>query len=86
MFLLLRFLINELQQIDPFLRLVEDCKLQAVDHKTGGYDMVKVYGSKEDDEDALNSLSAIRISEERSIETFASMILSNMGKLSDVCS
>ncbi|KAL7120524.1 hypothetical protein ACP275_02G128100 [Erythranthe tilingii] len=69
--------------IDPFLRLVDDCKLEALDHKTGGYDTVKVYGSKEDDEDALNSLSTIRINEEQSTEYFASIILKNMGKLSD---
>ncbi|EYU27043.1 hypothetical protein MIMGU_mgv1a000818mg [Erythranthe guttata] len=69
--------------IDPFLRLVDDCKLEALDHKTGGNDMVKVYGSKEDDEDALKSLSTIRINEEQSTEYFASIILKNMGKLSD---
>ncbi|KAL0429255.1 UNVERIFIED_CONTAM: protein SEMI-ROLLED LEAF 2 [Sesamum radiatum] len=69
--------------VDPFLRLVDDCKLQAVDHRTGADGMVKVYGSKEDDEDALKLLSAIKISEEQSTEYFASMILENLGKLSN---
>ncbi|KAL0283330.1 UNVERIFIED_CONTAM: hypothetical protein Sangu_2898100 [Sesamum angustifolium] len=45
--------------------------------------MVKVYGSKGDDEDALKLLSAIKISEEQSTEYFASMILENLGKLSN---
>ncbi|KAK4411064.1 protein SEMI-ROLLED LEAF 2 [Sesamum angolense] len=69
--------------VDPFLRLVDDGKLQAVDHRTGVDGMVKVYGSKEDDEDALKLLSAIEISEEQSTEYFASMILENLGKLSN---
>ncbi|KAK4414472.1 protein SEMI-ROLLED LEAF 2 [Sesamum alatum] len=69
--------------VDPFLRLVDDCKLQAVDHRTGVDDMGKVYGSKEDDEDALKSLSAIKISEQQSTESFASMILESLGKLSN---
>ncbi|KAI3445035.1 hypothetical protein Pfo_001700 [Paulownia fortunei] len=69
--------------VDPFLRLVDDCKLQTLDHKIGVDDMVKVYGSKEDDEDALKSLSAIKISEEQSTESYASMILKNLGKLSN---
>ncbi|KAL0425630.1 UNVERIFIED_CONTAM: hypothetical protein Sradi_1097800 [Sesamum radiatum] len=69
--------------VDPFLRLVDDGKLQAVDHRTGVDGMVKVYGSKEDDEDALKLLSAIKISEEQSTEYFASMILENLGKLSN---
>ncbi|KAL0379872.1 UNVERIFIED_CONTAM: protein SEMI-ROLLED LEAF 2 [Sesamum angustifolium] len=72
--------------VDPFLRLVDDSKLQAVDHRTGVDGMVKVYGSKGDDEDALKLLSAIKISEEQSTEYFASMILENLGKLSNTSS
>ncbi|KAL6562873.1 hypothetical protein OROHE_005460 [Orobanche hederae] len=66
--------------VDPYLRLVDDCKLQAVD-KISIDDRVKVYGSKEDDEDALKSLSAINISEEQSTESYASMVLKSLGKL-----
>ncbi|KAL3622520.1 hypothetical protein CASFOL_033931 [Castilleja foliolosa] len=69
--------------VDPFLRLVDDCKLQAVDHKISPDDRGKVYGSNEDDEDALKSLSAINISDEQSTDSFASLILKNLGKLSD---
>ncbi|KAK6119239.1 hypothetical protein DH2020_047022 [Rehmannia glutinosa] len=69
--------------VDPFLRLVDDSKLKALDHKITVDDIVKVYGSKEDDEDALKSLSAIKISDEQSTESFASMILKNLGKLSN---
>ncbi|KAK6162993.1 hypothetical protein DH2020_002834 [Rehmannia glutinosa] len=65
--------------VDPFLRLVDDSKLKALDHKITVDDIVKVYGSKEDDEDALKSLSAIKISDEQSTESFASMILKIWG-------
>lgn len=77
---------NDLQQVDPFLRLVDDSKLQALDHKIVVGDTVKIYGSKEDNEDALKSLSAINISDEQSSECFASMILKDLGKLSNVMS
>ncbi|KAL1535056.1 protein SEMI-ROLLED LEAF 2-like [Salvia divinorum] len=69
--------------IDPFLLLVDDSKLQALDQKIVVGDMVKNYGSKEDNEDALKSLSMINISDEQSPEFFASMILKAMGKLPD---
>ncbi|XP_057807732.1 protein SEMI-ROLLED LEAF 2-like [Salvia miltiorrhiza] len=69
--------------IDPFLRLVDDSKLQALDQKIVVSDMVKIYGSKEDNEDALKALSKINISDEQSPEFFASTILKAMGKLSD---
>ncbi|PIN14084.1 putative transmembrane protein cmp44E [Handroanthus impetiginosus] len=69
--------------VDPFLQLVDNYKLQAFDHKLGVDNTMKVYGSKEDDEDALKSLSALKISAEQSAESFASRILENMGKLTD---
>ncbi|KAH6824536.1 hypothetical protein C2S53_010350 [Perilla frutescens var. hirtella] len=69
--------------IDPFLRLVDDSKLQALDQKIVVGDMVKIYGSQEDNEDALKSLSTINISDDQSPEFFASMILKSMVKLSD---
>lgn len=64
--------------VDPFLRLVDDCKLEAV--KT---ELQKVYGSKEDDEDALKSLSEIEIVENQSKESLATMIVKFLGNLSD---
>ncbi|KAG8391231.1 hypothetical protein BUALT_Bualt01G0166300 [Buddleja alternifolia] len=69
--------------VDPFLRLIDDCKLQALDHTIEVDGMVKVYGSKEDDEDALKSLSAVKITEEQSTESLASMILKNLGQLTN---
>ena len=71
-----------LHQVDPFLRLVDDCKLEAVN---AGLDyLIKVYGSKEDDEDALKSLSASKINESQCRESFATMIVQTLGKSSDV--
>ncbi|KAK4364377.1 hypothetical protein RND71_015735 [Anisodus tanguticus] len=61
------------ETVDPFLQLVDDCKLQAKTVKSD--DVVKVYGSKEDDEDALKSLSSIEVSRNHSTEYFASMIV-----------
>lgn len=46
--------------------------------------MVKIYGSKEDNEDALKSLSTINIADDQSPEFCASMILKANAKLSDV--
>lgn len=69
-------------QVDPFLHLVEDRKLQAV--KTGPAHPTNVYGSKEDDNLALNSLSEIEITEEQTREFFASEIVKSLDKLSDV--
>lgn len=66
-----------LYQVDPFLHLVEDCKLQ-VNHLT------KVYGSKEDDSDALNSVSAISVTEKQSKEYLTSLIVKSLTDLSDV--
>ncbi|XP_077209775.1 protein SEMI-ROLLED LEAF 2-like [Tasmannia lanceolata] len=68
--------------VDPFLNLVEDCRLQAVnissDHR------MKVYGSKEDDNAAWKSLTGIVITENQSIESMASIIVKNLRKLSDL--
>ncbi|XP_052878498.1 protein SEMI-ROLLED LEAF 2 isoform X2 [Gossypium arboreum] len=66
--------------IDPFLRLVDDCKLQTTkDELNPG----KIYGSKEDDEDALKSLSEIHLAENQSKDSLATMIVKFLGKLSD---
>ncbi|XP_010523668.1 PREDICTED: uncharacterized protein LOC104801976 isoform X2 [Tarenaya hassleriana] len=49
--------LNE-KTVDPFLQLVEDCKLDALFYGLENQPEKK-YGSKEDDDDALNSLAAI---------------------------
>ncbi|VFQ92066.1 unnamed protein product [Cuscuta campestris] len=60
---------------DPFLRLVDDSKLQVVSLNPN-----IVYGSPEDDNDALKSLSEVEISKQLSTETFASMIVESLKK------
>ncbi|WCJ18507.1 ARM repeat superfamily protein [Euphorbia peplus] len=57
---------------DPFLRLVDESKLQAVD--TG-----KVYASKDDNADAMKSLSAVEITESQSVQSLATMITKFQG-------
>jgi hypothetical protein len=71
-----------LNQVDPFLRLVEDCKLQAV--KTGSHHPANVYGSKEDDGSASKSLSEIEITQDQTRESFASEIVKSLENLSEV--
>ncbi|KAJ8755585.1 hypothetical protein K2173_022164 [Erythroxylum novogranatense] len=66
--------------VDPFLQLVEDCKLQAVD--TSGFS-TEAYGSKADDNDALKSLSQIDISGDQSNEFLAAEILKSLDNLTD---
>lgn len=63
-------------QVDPFLQLVNDSKLQATVDTSG--QPSKAYGSKEDDEDALKSLSSIKLTESQSNESFVTMILQNL--------
>lgn len=69
-------------QVDPFLHLVEDNKLQAV--KTEPDHPTNVYGSKEDDNLALKSLSQIEITGDQCRESFASEIVKSLDKLSEV--
>ncbi|PON74225.1 Coatomer beta subunit [Parasponia andersonii] len=68
--------------VDPFLKLVDDYKLQAV--HAGSDQLREAYGSKSDDESALNSLSMIKITESQSKESFATMIVKALEKSSDV--
>ncbi|KAJ4978796.1 hypothetical protein NE237_009576 [Protea cynaroides] len=67
--------------VDPFLNLVEDWKLQAVN--TGSDHPFQVYGSKDDDNAALKSLSAIEITEDQSKESLASIIAKSLEHLSE---
>ncbi|KAL2461240.1 Uncharacterized protein Adt_44660 [Abeliophyllum distichum] len=66
--------------VDPFLQLVDDSKLQA---KLEVGPNMNAYGSKEDEDNALKSLSVIKISEDQSTESFASKIVKNLEKLSN---
>lgn len=68
-------------QVDPFLRLVEDCRLQAVDR--AAEPCLRVYGSKEDDDLALKSLSNINMNDQ-SKQTSVSLILDSLEDLSEV--
>ncbi|KAM0981155.1 protein SEMI-ROLLED LEAF 2-like isoform X2 [Malus sylvestris] len=67
--------------VDPFLHLVEDRKLQAV--KTGPNHPRHLYGSEEDDNMALKSLSEINITEEQTKEFFASEVVKSLERLLD---
>lgn len=69
-------------QVDPFLQLVNDSKLQSVADTVR--QPSKAYGSKEDDEDALKALSSIKITESQSNESFATMIVQSLGKPANV--
>ncbi|KAK3223938.1 hypothetical protein Dsin_010963 [Dipteronia sinensis] len=66
--------------VDPFLRLVGDCKLHV---NNGGGHNRNVYGSKEDNEDALKSLSAVEITENQSKESLAAIIVKFIARSSD---
>ncbi|GAV57300.1 hypothetical protein CFOL_v3_00838 [Cephalotus follicularis] len=67
--------------VDPFFCLVEDRKLQAVNNESN--QPINVYGTKEDDDSALKSLSEIVITEEQSRESLASVIVNSLENLSD---
>jgi len=67
--------------VDPFLCLIEDCRLQALD--SAAEPCTKLYGSKEDDDLALKSLSNIDINEDQSKETSVSLILDSLEHLSE---
>ncbi|KAK3159271.1 hypothetical protein QOZ80_2AG0148040 [Eleusine coracana subsp. coracana] len=68
--------------VDPFLHLVEDCRLQALDRQAEPRS--RVYGSKEDDDLALKSLSNISMNEDQSKETSVSLVLNSLENLSEL--
>lgn len=69
-------------QVDPFLRLVDDCKLEATD--TGSQHSRIVFGSKEDDISASRFFSEIEIPEDQSRESLASVIVKSLENSSNV--
>ncbi|XP_019186681.1 PREDICTED: uncharacterized protein LOC109181388 isoform X2 [Ipomoea nil] len=66
---------------DPYLRLVDDSKLQAVE--TGSGSGKVTYGSKEDDDSALMCLSQIEIKNEQSTASLVSIIMESLDNLSN---
>ncbi|AQK81089.1 ARM repeat superfamily protein [Zea mays] len=66
---------------DPFLRLVDESKLTAV--KDCSNDPSKIYGSPEDNANALKSLSEIELSESQSRECIVSTIMNNIANMMD---
>lgn len=91
-FLFLVFYINESDviydsvyvscQVDPFLNLVDDCKLEAND--TGSQHSSITFGSKEDDVSASKFVSEIEITEDQSRESLASVIVKSLENSSNV--
>ncbi|XVE61142.1 hypothetical protein DITRI_Ditri06bG0016200 [Diplodiscus trichospermus] len=67
--------------VDPFLCLVEDRKLQAVN--TWSDQPTNIYGSKEDDNLAIKTLSQIQIPPEQCREALVSEIMKSLGNLSE---
>ncbi|XP_066164105.1 protein SEMI-ROLLED LEAF 2-like isoform X2 [Oryza sativa Japonica Group] len=70
-------MLNE-RTMDPFLHLVQDTKLQAVKDCSE-----ETYGSPEDDNNALKSLSAVELTQSQSRESMASTIMNNIRDLPD---
>ncbi|KAL8258631.1 hypothetical protein R6Q59_026584 [Mikania micrantha] len=66
------------KMVDPYLRLIEDCKL-TVGPGSGSIN----FGSKEDDNSALKSLSEVKFSEEQSMESLASTIVKHLESVSE---
>nr|XP_043637330.1 uncharacterized protein LOC122608304 [Erigeron canadensis] len=67
------------KMVDPYLCLIEDCKLTV---GTGSGSIS--FGSKEDDQSALKSLSAIKFTEDQSIESLAATIVKHLESVSEV--
>ncbi|XP_073149790.1 protein SEMI-ROLLED LEAF 2 isoform X2 [Henckelia pumila] len=67
--------------VDPFLCLVEDSKLKITEPGLGHQE--SFYGSKEDESSALACLSEIKLTEDQTRESLVSIIIQNLGTLSD---
>ncbi|TVU07713.1 hypothetical protein EJB05_41079 [Eragrostis curvula] len=66
---------------DPFLHLVDESKLQAV--KDSSDDPSRIYGSPEDNANALKSLSEMELTESQSRECIVSTIMNSIASLLD---
>lgn len=69
-------------QVDPFLCLVEDSKLQISDTGSGHQNII--YGSKEDDGSALKCLSEIKIEKDQTKESLVSVIVKILDNILEV--
>ncbi|KAI8562205.1 hypothetical protein RHMOL_Rhmol03G0016500 [Rhododendron molle] len=70
------------KMVDPFLNLVDDCKLEAND--TGSQHSSITFGSKEDDVSASKFISEIEITEDQSRESLASVIVKSLENSSNM--
>lgn len=70
-------------QVDPFLCLVGDSKLQLSD---AALEKQNVYGSKEDNSSALKSLSDIKIEQDLTKESLVAIIVRSLDNVLDVTS
>ena len=69
---------SSLCQVDPFLHLADDGRLQAMK-------IERVYGSKADDAEALESLSAaVEMTDNQAREAMVNVILNCVGDVPDV--
>ncbi|KAI3667392.1 hypothetical protein L6452_42449 [Arctium lappa] len=66
------------KMVDPYLCLVEDCKLTV---GTGTHAIP--FGSKEDDRAALKSLSDVKLTDDQSIESMAATIVKHLETVSE---
>lgn len=71
-------------QVDPFLCLVGDSKLQ-VSAKTVGPNKIG-YGSKDDDNSAQRCLSEIKLKDDQTADSLISVILNNLDNSAEVSS
>ncbi|KAL8095398.1 hypothetical protein AgCh_036752 [Apium graveolens] len=69
------------KMVDPFLCLVEDCKLKTSDNQSDHRKII--YGSIEDDNSALKFLSELQLTESQSKESLASLLVESLKNLAD---
>lgn len=67
-------------QVDPFLELVDDIRLQTVCIESEK----RSYGSQEDEVAAIKSLSAVELDDKQLKETVISYFMTKFAKLSEV--
>lgn len=68
--------------MDPFLQLVDERKLKAIN--SDAPKRISVYGSKEDNDSALTFLSDIKVHDNRSKEYIASEVVMSLKLISNV--
>lgn len=74
---------ESLYQVDPYLCLVGDSKLQISD---AGLEKQNAYGSKEDNSSALKSLSDIKIDQDLTKESLVAIIVRSLDNVLEVTS